>query len=158
VRRAVQRANGELPLFDVRAMDDRIADSWTRVRYQMRIVVAFAVAALAIAAIGVYAIIANVISDRSHEIGLRMALGASRSQVLRAVGAHGLRPAFAGLLLGLVGAIGVSRMLAAFLYGVGPFDATVLLLMTLLVGVVATAATYVSARRALAISPVDVLR
>jgi len=158
VRRAVQRANGELPLFDVRAMDDRIADSWTRVSYQMRIVVAFAVAALAIAAIGVYAVIANVISDRSHEIGLRMALGASRSQVLRAVGAHGLRPAFAGLLLGLVGAIGVSRMLAAFLYGVGPFDATVLLLMTLLVGVVATAATYVSARRALAISPVDVLR
>jgi putative ABC transport system permease protein len=158
MRRAVQRASPELAIFDARTMEDHAGDSWTRVTYQTNILVAFAVVALLLAAAGIFAVIAQVIADRTNEIGVRVVLGAQRRQVLAAVGGHGLRPAILGVVLGVGAAIGVGRLFAAFLYGVPPLDLVVLTAVATLVILVALVATYLGARRALSISPMDALR
>lgn len=158
LRRAVVRANSGLAIFDARAMEDHLDDSWTRVTYQTRILVAFAATALMLAAGGIFAVIAQVIADRANEIGVRVVLGARPWDVLTAVGAHGLRPAIVGVIAGVAGAIGVGRVFAAFLYGVPSVDVVVLGGVAAIVVVVATLTTYGGARRALAISPIKALR
>jgi putative ABC transport system permease protein len=158
LRRAVQRVNPELAIFDVRTMEDHVGDSWTRVTYQATILAAFAIVALLLAAGGILAVITQVIDDRVHEIGLRIVLGAGPRRVLAAVGSHGLRPALFGLAAGLAAAVGVGRVFAAFLYGVPALDVVVLGEVTGLVLVVAMATTYLGARRALSVSPMDALR
>jgi len=158
LRKAVQRASPELAIFDARTMDDHAGDSWTRVTYQAAILAAFAVAALLLAAGGIFAVITQVIADRVHEIGVRVVLGAGPRNVLAAVGSHGLRPALLGLGVGLVAAIGVGRVFAAFLYGVPALDLEVLGIVATLVALVVLATTYLGARRALSVSPMDALR
>jgi len=158
MRRAVQRASPELAIFDPRTMEEHAGDSWTRVTYQTNVLVAFAVVALLLAAGGIFAVIAQVIADRANEIGVRVVLGAAPLQVLAAVGAHGLRPAVAGVVAGMLGGLGVGRTLAAFLYGVPSVSLMVLGGVGAAVIVVALAATYLGARRALSISPIDALR
>jgi predicted permease len=158
MRRAVQRASPELAIFDARTMEEHAGDSWTRVTYQTSILVAFAAVALLLAAGGIFAVIAQVIADRTNEIGVRVVLGATPRQVLSAVGSHGLRPAIAGVVVGLFAAAGVGRALAAFLYGVPRLNAAVLGGVAAAVIVVAITATYLGARRALSVSPMDALR
>ncbi|HEV8446831.1 MAG TPA: ADOP family duplicated permease [Gemmatimonadaceae bacterium] len=158
LRRAVQRANPELAIFDARTLEEHAGDSWTRVTYQATILAAFAVVALLLSAIGVFAIITQVIGDRVHEIGLRIVLGAGPRKVLAAVGSHGLMPALLGVVVGLAAAIGVGRVFAAFLFGVPALDVVVLGAVTALVLLVAITTTYLGARRALSISPMDALR
>jgi putative ABC transport system permease protein len=158
LRKAVQRASPELAIFDARTMEDHAGDSWTRVTYQATILAAFAVAALLLAAGGIFAVITQVIADRVHEIGVRVVLGAGPRNVLAAVGSHGLRPALLGLVVGLVAAIGVGRVFAAFLYGVPALDLEVLGVVATLVALVVLATTYLGAKRALSVSPMDALR
>ena len=102
--------------------------------------------------------IAQVIADRTNEIGVRVVLGAAPRQVLAAVGAHGLRPAAIGVVVGLLAGLGVGRALAAFLYGVPSLNVVVLGGVAGVVVVVALVATYLGARRALSVSPMDALR
>jgi putative ABC transport system permease protein len=158
MRRAVQRASPELAVFEPRTMEERAGDSWTRVTYETNILVAFAVVALLLAAGGIFAVIAQVIADRTNEIGVRVVLGAAPRQVLAAVGAHGLRPAVSGVVVGLLAGLGVGRVLAAFLYGVPRVSIVVLGGVAAIVVVVALIATYFGARRALSVSPMDALR
>jgi putative ABC transport system permease protein len=158
LRKAVQRASPELAIFDARTMEDHAGDSWTRVTYQATILAAFAVAALLLAAGGIFAVITQVIADRVHEIGVRVVLGAGPRNVLAAVGSHGLRPALLGLVVGLVAAVGVGRVFAAFLYGVPALDLEVLGIVATLVALVVLATTYLGAKRALSVSPMDALR
>jgi putative ABC transport system permease protein len=158
LRKAVQRASPELAIFDARTMEDHAGDSWTRVTYQATILAAFAAAALLLAAGGIFAVITQVIADRVHEIGVRIVLGAGPRNVLAAVGSHGLRPALLGLAVGLVAAIGVGRVFAAFLYGVPALDLEVLGIVATLVVLVVLATTYLGARRALSVSPMEALR
>jgi predicted permease len=158
VRKAVQRASSELAIFDARTMQDHGGDSWTRVTYQATILAAFAAAALLLAAGGIFAVITQVIADRVHEIGVRIVLGAAPRNVLSAVGAHGLRPALLGLVVGLGAAIGVGRAFAAFLYGVPALDLEVLGLVATTVVLLVLATTYLGARRALSVSPMEALR
>jgi len=158
LRKAVQRASSELAIFDVRTMQDHGGDSWMRVTYQATILAAFAAAALLLAAGGIFAVITQVIADRVHEIGVRVVLGAGPRNVLSAVGSHGLRPALLGLVVGLVAAIGVGRVFAAFLYGVPALDLEVLGIVATLVVFVVMATTYLGARRALSVSPMEALR
>ena len=158
LRRAVQRASHELAIFEARTMEDHAGDSWTRVTYQATILAAFAAAALLLAAGGIFAVITQVIADRVHEIGVRMVLGADAGHVLASVGAHGLRPALLGLVVGLAAAIGIGRVFAAFLYGVPALDLEVLGAVATIVTLVVSATTYLGARRALSVSPMDALR
>ena len=158
LRKAVQRASPELAIFDARTMEDHAGDSWTRVTYQATILAAFAAAALLLAAGGIFAVITQVIADRVHEIGVRVVLGAGPGKVLAAVGSHGLRPALLGLVVGVAAAIGVGRVFAAFLYGVPALDLEVLGIVATVVALVVLATTYLGARRALSVSPMDALR
>ncbi len=158
LRKAVQRASPELAIFDARTMEDHAGDSWTRVTYQATILAAFAAAALLLAAGGIFAVITQVIADRVHEIGVRVVLGAGPGKVLATVGSHGLRPALLGLVVGVAAAIGVGRVFAAFLYGVPALDLEVLGIVATVVALVVLATTYLGARRALSVSPMDALR
>ena len=158
MRHAVQRASPELAIFDPRTMEEHAGDTWMRVTYQTNILVAFAVAALLLAAGGIFAVIAQVIADRTNEIGVRVVLGAGPRQVLAAVGSHGLRPAAIGVVVGLLAGVAVGRVLAAFLYGVPSLHFVVLGGVAAVVIAIAAATTYLGARRALSISPMDALR
>jgi putative ABC transport system permease protein len=158
IRRAVRAADPDLALFDVRDMRDRAGDSWARLSYQTRILSAFATIALLLAGMGIFAIIAHVISDRRREIGIRIALGASTAGVLSAVGVRGARPAAFGILIGGVTAVAVGRLLSSLVFGVPAFDLLPFAAVLLTVIVVSLLATYLAARRALVIEPVEAMR
>jgi putative ABC transport system permease protein len=153
-------ANGDpsLPLGDARSMDEVISRSVAEPRFRTLLILAFAGVALVLAAVGVYGLISFAVTQRLREIGIRVALGANRRQVLGPLVSHGLSLASIGLALGLAGAIATTRALSTFLFGVSATDpltygavAATLLAITLL-------ATYVPARRALKVDPVTVLR
>jgi putative ABC transport system permease protein len=158
VRRAVRAADESLALFEVRTMNDRASESWARITYQARIISAFAVIALLLAGVGIFAIIAHLIGDRRRDIGIRIALGASAGQVLSAVGSRGALPAAAGVAVGVVVAIATGRVLSSVAYGVRAFDARVIGAATVVAIVVSLIATLLSARRALSIEPLEALR
>jgi putative ABC transport system permease protein len=142
----------------VRTMEEHIRDSWARLSYQMRLLGAFAAAALLLAAMGIFAVIAHSVGDRRREIGVRVALGATRGQIIASVGRHGARPAMVGVAVGMLATAMVGRMLASSVFGVRAFDPLVLGLVLVVAVVVTLLATYLAARRALAIEPVEAMR
>jgi putative ABC transport system permease protein len=158
LRRAVRLADPTLALFDVKTMDERVADSWARVSYQTRLLGAFAVAALLLAATGIFAVVAHAVSERHREIGIRVALGSSPSRVIATIGRRGARPALIGLCAGLVVSLGVARLLGSVVYGVGDLDPLVILPVVGVTCVVILGATFIASRRALMIEPAEALR
>jgi putative ABC transport system permease protein len=158
LRAAAANVDPSLPLGDARSMDEVISRSVAEPRFRTLLILAFAGVALVLAAVGVYGLISFAVTQRLREIGIRVALGANRRQVLGPLVSHGLSLASIGLALGLAGAIATTRALSTFLFGVSATDpltygavAATLLAITLL-------ATYVPARRALKVDPVTVLR
>lgn len=139
-------------------MNDRIHDSWARLSYQMQLVGAFAVTALLLAGMGIFAVIAHAVGDRRREIGIRVALGARPAQVVFAAGRHGARPALVGVCAGLLVSAPIARVLASSLYGVRAFDLPVLVIVVGTAALVIVIATYLAARRALSIEPVEAMR
>jgi len=119
---------------------------------------AFAVVALALAAIGIYGVMSFAVAQRTHEIGLRMALGAQRANVVGSVVRSALLTALVGLGLGLAGSLALSQLLASSLFGVQPTDPATLAVVSAVVLVVALLASYVPARRAADVDPVSALR
>jgi len=136
VRQAVGRLDASLPLADVEPLERVVSDSLVRSRFLTLLVAVFAAMALLLAAVGTYGVLAYAVAQRRHELGIRMALGATGRDVLRLVVTQGMRPVLAGLALGLAGAFLVSRALASQLYGVAPTDpATYAAVPVVLVGV-----------------------
>lgn len=119
---------------------------------------ALGVLALLLAAAGIYSVMSYIVSLRTQEIGLRMALGAESSRVLRAVLREGLRQVFFGLVTGVVAALILSRLLVSLLYGLSPDDPQIFIAVILLLTAVATAACYLPARRATQVDPMVALR
>jgi putative ABC transport system permease protein len=158
LRRAVRRADPGLALFEVQMMEERAGDSWARLSYQTKILGGFAVVALLLAGMGIFAVVAHVVGDRRREIGIRVALGASSARVLTAVGGRGALPALLGVAAGAATSIVVGRALAALVFGVRPFEPAAMGLVLLVVTTVALLAAYLAARRALAIDPSEALR
>jgi predicted permease len=158
LRQQVQSINPELPVFGAQMLDDVMSESLSVRRFSMEMVALFALTALLLAGLGIYGVISYIVSERTHEIGIRMALGAQHRNILRMVLRQGLGLAVAGAVLGFVGAFLVSRLMAGLLYGVSPADPlTFAAVSALLIGV-ALLACYIPARRAVRVDPLVALR
>jgi ABC-type antimicrobial peptide transport system permease subunit len=123
----------------------------------MEMVLLFALTALLLAGLGIYGTISYLVSERTHEIGIRLALGAKRSEIMRMILRQGLELATNGAVVGLVGALIVSRLMTGLLYGVSPTDPLTFIGVTLVLTAVALAASYIPAMRAMRLDPMTTL-
>jgi putative ABC transport system permease protein len=158
VRHAVMAVDKDQPLFQIKTMEQVVEDSVAGRRFQMSLLTIFAAIALGLAAIGIYGLMSYTVSQRTHEIGIRMALGAKRGDVLHLVVRHGMMLAIVGVVLGTGGAFLLTRLLSGMLYGVGVNDPTTLLSVATLLTCVAALASYIPARRATRVDPMVALR
>ena len=157
-REAVQSVDPEMPVYGAASMDDLIARSISQPRFDSILLATFAVLALILAAVGIYGVMAYSVVQRRQEIGIRMALGAGRQSVTRMVVREGAMLACTGIALGVVTALAVSHLIAAFLFGVTPKDPATFCGVPTLLLVVALAACYLPARRASSVDPMVALR
>ena len=158
IRAEIRRAAPDLPIAGMVTMDEALAKSVAQPRFRMVLLGLFATAATLIATCGIYGLMAYSVTQRRREIGVRMALGAERRDVLRLVLMRALRIVVAGLIVGLAGAVGVTRVLQRFLFGVTPTDPVAFTIVTLLLMAVGLIAAWVPARRATRIDPCAALR
>jgi predicted permease len=158
IRAEVHRAAPDLPIQSTVTMDEAVAASVAQPRFRMVLLVVFATTATLIATCGLYGLMAYAVTQRRREIGVRMALGAERRDVLRLVLTRALRIVVAGLIVGLAGAAGVTRVLQRFLFGVTPTDPIAFTLVTLLLMTVGLMAAWLPARRATRIDAWAALR
>lgn len=139
-------------------MRQLVSESVAERRFYMLALALFAAVAVVLAAAGIYGVVSYSVTQRTHEIGVRVALGAGACEVLAMVLAQALRLAVTGLALGLAAAFALTRLLAALLFGVSPKDPLTFLLISLLLGAVAVAAAWLPARRAADLDPLNALR
>ena len=158
VRQALSRIDPSLPLFSVRTMDDVIAENAQGQRFLSLLIGSFAALAALLAAIGIYGVLSYLVTQRTREIGIRMALGASRRRVLGGILGEGARLALIGFAVGLAGALAAGRILASLLHEVQPGDPMVLASTAGLLAAVALIACYLPARRAAKLDPMRALR
>jgi len=157
-RGIVRGLDRDVPVLKLRTMREVVADSLSEPRLLTSFLAGFAGFALALAAIGIYGVIAYSVAQRTHEMGVRIALGASREDVLALVVCKGVLLAGAGVLVGVPVALAFSRLMGSLLYGVSPRDFTVFAGVPVLLVAVAVAASYIPARRATRIDPIVALR
>jgi len=158
VARAVREVDPNQPVFDVATMEQRLSGALSPDRANMLLMGVFAAMAMALGAVGIFGVIAHCVGRRAHEIGIRMALGAMRADVLRMVVRHGMLLSGAGIALGLVGALMVNRSLHSLLYDVSAGDPITLGAVAMLFAAVSAAACFLPARRAVRVDPMVVLR
>jgi putative ABC transport system permease protein len=158
LEREVHRLDPEQPVADVRPMEDVVDRALAGPRFNATVLGVFALIAFVLAAVGIYGVISYDVSSRTHEIGIRMALGAQKGDLLRMVVGQGARLAGYGIVLGLGASFGLTRLMASMLYEVKATDANTFAGIALLLGGVALAASYLPSRRAMALDPVESLR
>jgi len=157
VRSQVQAVDATLPVFHAETLDEVISTSLSVRRFSMEMVAFFAATALLLAGLGIYGIISYVVNEQRREIAIRLALGAQRGTILKMVLRRGLGLAAGGAVLGVVGALIVSHLMAGLLYGVSPTDLTTFAGVTLVLTTVALAASYIPALRAMRLDPITTL-
>ena len=150
--------DSEIRLSRTSSMDDLIRSSLKRPRFNLILVAIFAMTALLLAAVGIYGVMSYLVQQQTREIGIRSALGAKRSHILKLVIGHGVGLAFIGIVLGLVASFGLTRFLAGLLYGVTAVDPTTFIGISILLLIVAVLACYIPARRATKVDPLVALR
>jgi predicted permease len=158
IRRAVQQLNSENTVYNAQTMDNVIANSLATRRVSMILLGFFAALALLLSSIGIYGVISYLVGQRTHEIGIRMALGAQRADVLGLVLGEGVKMALIGVAIGLAAAIGLTRLMSNLLYGVSATDPLTFAGVAVLLAIVALTACYVPARRAMRVDPMVALR
>ena len=158
IRGAIQSVDPGLPVFNVTSMDEVLDASLASRRFSANLVAGFAGGALLLASIGIYGLLAYMVGQRSHEIGIRMALGARRDDILRMFLRKGVALAGVGIVAGLVFSASTASMMASLLYGVRPHDPAVFLIVPVLLLAVAALASYLPARRATKVNPIVALR
>ena len=158
IRREVRALDPGVPVYDVASMEERVARSAAPRRFVMQLLAAFAVSALALAALGLYGVVAHSVGQRTREIGIRMALGATPRDIVRLVLGGGAGLIATGLAAGLLGALGATRFLSAILYEVRPADPAALAAAAAVLAAAAFAAHWLPARRASRIDPIAALR
>ena len=158
VRQVLQRMDPATPLYDTATMEERAQKAASRYRYSSAMMSALAALALALAAIGTYGVIAYTVATRTREIGIRMALGARPGELLRMLLGSGMKLTAAGLVVGLAGAFAAAQAMTSMLFGVAPQDPGTFVSVAVLIAAVAGFATYLPARRAMRIEPIQALR
>jgi predicted permease len=158
VRARVAALDPGVTVSHVATMEEVVAREHARPRFLLAVLGAFAGASLLLSAIGIYGVVSHAVARRRHEIGIRVALGATRGRVMRMVLREGLTPVIAGVLAGVAGALALARLLAGLLYGVGATDPVTFVAVAALLAAVAAAACLVPARRAARVDPMTALR
>ena len=158
IRRKVRELDPELALANVRTMDEWIASNSAQLRLSTQLLSGFAAAALLIAALGIYGVLATSVSQRTREIGMRMALGAQPRGVMRLVVGEGMRVALVGIGLGLTGGLALGQAVSSLVYGVAVRDPLTFAGVALSLAAVAIAACALPARRAARVDPMEALR
>lgn len=158
VQAAVRRVDKLVPLYGVTTLENQVGAYLTQRRFQTSLLIGFSLVALLMAAIGIYGLIQYSIATRTHEIGIRMAVGAQAGEIFRMIIREGLELSVTGLAIGLVGALWLGRAGSSLLFGVTPTDPLTFVVVSLLLTVVAIAACYFPARRAMKVEPIVALR
>ena len=158
IRKAVWEIDKDQPVSNIRTMETILADSIARQRFSMLLLAIFAAVALVLAAVGIYGVMSYSVAQRTHEIGIRMALGAQTSAVLKLAVGYGVKLVLAGIAIGLIAALALTRVMATLLFGVTATDPTTFALISLLLVAVAAIASYIPARRATRVNPIIALR
>ncbi len=158
IRQVVREHNGQNVVSQLRTMNHVIEGTLGTQRFSMFLLGTFAVVALVLASIGIYGVISYVVGQRTHELGIRIALGASRRDIFRLVLGHGMKMAIAGVAIGLVAAFGLTRLMTKMLFGVSATDPLTFAAISLLLALVALLACYLPARRATKVDPLVALR
>ena len=158
IKRRVWSLDSQIPVSDVQSMDDLMAVSVAQERFNMLLLGIFAVLALILAGVGIYGMIAYRVNQRTHDIGVHIALGAQHRDVLRLVMKDGMKLTLFGILLGLCGAVALTRVMVSLLFEVKPTDPATLIAVALLLAAAALLACYIPAQRALSIQPINALR
>jgi putative ABC transport system permease protein len=158
VKKQVWSMDSQIPVSDIQSMDDLLAVSVTQERFNMLLLGIFAALAVALAGVGIYGMVAYRVNQRTQEIGVYIALGAQRRDVLRLVMKDGVKLGLLGIVLGLAGAIALTRVMVSLLFQVNPTDPATLIGVAVLLATVAMLACYIPARRALSIDPMTALR
>ena len=158
VRKEVQSVDPTIPVFGAQTLIQTLSESLSQRRFSMEMIACFAATALLLAALGIYGVISYMVTERTHEIGIRLALGAQRQNILAIVLGQGLRLVLTGAAAGLIGAIIIGQLMASLLYGVRPTDPMTFAVVVLLLIGVAALACYLPARRAMNVDPMVALR
>jgi predicted permease len=158
LRQTVERLNKDLPLYETRTMEQYLASAVAQPKLNMTLLMIFAGVAVLLTAVGIYGVMAYSVAQRTQEIGIRMALGAQKTDVLRLIVGQGLRLVVAAMVLGLFAAFALTKSLASLLYGVSATDVVTLSSVAALLAAIATVACWLPARRASGVNPITALR
>jgi putative ABC transport system permease protein len=158
LRAAVWGADGDVPVPEERTLEQIMSESVARRRFQMTLVLLFAIAALALAAFGTYGVVSYAVARRRAEIGIRIALGAGRGRVLGLVLRQGMTPVFAGLAAGALAAVAIGRYVSSLLFEVSPHDPAAFAIAAVVLVAVSALACWIPARRAAGVNPLDAIR
>jgi ABC-type antimicrobial peptide transport system permease subunit len=158
IRQAAEKVDSSAVVYDVRPMEEIIARSISTQRLTMLLLSVFSALALVLSAIGIYGVISYLTAQRTHEIGVRVALGASSKDVLRMVLGQGMRMTLIGVAIGIAAAFGLTRLITKMIYGVGATDPLTFAGVAVLLSAVALCACYIPARRATRVDPIVALR
>jgi len=153
IRDAVKRVDPDLAVYDLGLLTEQLGDAWAKQRFTTAVLSAFAALALVLAATGVFGVVASLVSERTREIGIRIALGATPAAIGRLVITEGMRLPILGLVMGMVLAIPAAQALRGLVYGVSPHDPRVFAFVVALLAIVALLATFIPARRATRVDP-----
>jgi ABC-type antimicrobial peptide transport system permease subunit len=158
VKNELRKLDADLPMYYIRTMQRRVDESLARRRFSMLLLAVFAGVALALATIGIYGVMAYLVNQGTREIGIRVALGATRRNIVSLVVRQGMVLALSGVAIGLAGAFMLTRLIRSLLFGVEATDPVTFVGIALLLGLVALLASYIPARRASRVDPLVALR
>jgi putative ABC transport system permease protein len=158
VRQTVWEIDKDQPVSDISSMEEIVSDSVARQRFSMLLLGAFAGLALVLAAVGIYGVMSYSVAQRTREIGIRMTLGAQRSDVMKMTIGQGLRLVLTGVAIGLAGAFVLTRVMSTLLFGVSPTDPVTFITISIVLIGVAVLASYIPALRATRVDPMFALR
>jgi ABC-type antimicrobial peptide transport system permease subunit len=158
IRSEVQKLDPRVPIFGVKTMDDHKTYALWAPNMAASFSLAFGLVAILLSAVGLYSVMAYIVSQRTREVGIRMALGANRTDVMKLITRQGMRLAAVGVAIGLALALALATVLSSLLIGVSGYDVTIFVLVPTLLGAVALLACYLPARRATKVDPLVALR